>query len=95
MLLEKIALKFTWRKKSPCKQARLDFFLISKNLSQFIKKSEIWPSYRSDHSMVTLELNFTNFIQGKSYWKHNSSLLSDIEYLNIIKEKIKEVKNNL
>ena len=84
--------KFTWRKKSPCKQARLDYFLISENLSQFVKKSEIWPSYRSDHSMVTLELNFTNFIQGKSYWKHNSSLLSDIEYLNIINEKIKEVK---
>ena len=42
--------------------------------------------------MITLELNFTNFEHGKSYWKHNNSLLSDIEYLKQINEKITEVK---
>ena len=42
--------------------------------------------------MVTLDLNFTNLVQGKSYRKHNSSLLNDIEYLNIVNEKITEVK---
>ena len=42
--------------------------------------------------MITLELNYTNLIHGKSYWKHNKSLLSDIEYLNLINEKILEVK---
>ena len=52
--------KFTWRKKSPCKQARLDYFLISENMRQFVKKSEIESGYRSDHSVVILELNFTN-----------------------------------
>lgn len=84
--------KFTWRKKSPCKQARLDYFLISESLRQFVKKSDIESGYRSDHSMVILELNFTNFKQGRSYWKHNNSLLSDIDYINIINEKILEVK---
>ena len=84
--------KFTWRKKNPCKQARLDNFLISENLMQFLKKSSIESHYRSDHSMITLELNFTNFEHGKSYWKHNNSLLSDIEYLKQINEKITEVK---
>ena len=59
--------KFTWRKRKPCKQARLDYFLISENLMQFLKKSSIESSYRSDHSMITLELNFTNFEHGKSY----------------------------
>ena len=42
--------------------------------------------------MITLELNFTNFEHGKSYWKHNNSLLSDIEYLKQINETITEVK---
>ena len=84
--------KFTWRKRNPCKQARLDYFLISENLMQFLKKSSIESSYRSDHSMITLELNFTNFEHGNSYWKHNNSLLSDIEYLKQINEKITEVK---
>ena len=42
--------------------------------------------------MVILELNFTNFKQGRSYWKHNNSLLSDVDYINQIFEKIVEVK---
>ena len=46
--------KFTWRKKSPCKQARLDYFLISENMRQFVKKSETESGYRSDHSVVIL-----------------------------------------
>ena len=84
--------KFTWRKKNPCKQARLDYFLISESLRQFVRKSDIESGYRSDHSMVILELNFTNFKQGRSYWKHNNSLLSDTDYVNQINEKILEVK---
>ena len=42
--------------------------------------------------MITLDLNFTYFVEGKSYWKHNSSLLSEIEFLNIINKKITEVE---
>ena len=61
-------------------------------MRQFVKKSEIESGYRSDHSVVILELNFTNFKQGRSYWKHNNSLLSDIDYINQINEKILEVK---
>ena len=73
-------------------QARLDFFLISETLMQYVNKSTIESSYRSDHSIVTLELNFANFSHGKSYWKHNNSLLSDPEYLLHINKKIPEVK---
>lgn len=84
--------RFTWKKKNPCKQARLDYFLISENLFQFVKTANIDPSYRSDHAMVTLEFNLTKFKQGKSYWKLNNSLLTDMEYLKQINKKILEVK---
>ena len=84
--------KFTWRKKNPCKQARLDFFLISEELMQLAKKCSIEPSYRSDHSIITLELNLTDFTHGKSYWKHNNSLLSDPDYLVRINNKIVDIK---
>ena len=30
--------KFTWKKKNPCKQARLDYFLISKKSTSICKK---------------------------------------------------------
>ena len=61
-------------------------------MRQFVKKSEIESGYRSDHSVIILELNFTNFEQGRSYWKYNNTLLSDIDYINQINEKTLEVK---
>ena len=56
-------------------------------MSQYIKVSKIGASYRSDHSIVTLELNFTNISHGKSYWKHNNSLLTEREYLKPMNKK--------
>ena len=85
--------RFSWRRKSPIlKQARLDFFLITENLMSSVNKCSIIPSYRSDHSIITLNITFTPFKRGKPLWKHNNSLLKDIDYLTIIKEKINEVK---
>lgn len=84
--------KFTWKRRNPCKQARLDFFLISENLMQFVKSTTIDSSYRSDHSIVILEFNFTNFSHGKSFWKHNNSLLTDPDYLKQINKKITDIK---
>ena len=84
--------RYTWRRRNPLKQARLDFFLTSESMSQYIKVSKIGASYRSDHSLVTLELNFTNISHGKSYWKHNNSLLTDLEYLKTMNNKILDIK---
>ena len=84
--------RYTWRRRNPLKQARLDFFLTSEGLCQFIQQSKVGPCYRSDHSLVTLEFNFTDTTHGKSYWKHNNSLLTDLEYLKIINKKILGVK---
>jgi hypothetical protein len=48
---------------------------------------KIEPSYRSDHSMIILELEFIPFVCGKGLWKFNNSLLYDLEYSNIVKKK--------
>ena len=56
---------YTWRKKSPIKQARLDYFLISQNLLASVNKSSIEGSYRSDHSMIILDISFIQFQKGK------------------------------
>ena len=84
--------RFTWRKKNPLKQARLDYFLISENVMQRVKNSFIDMAYRSDHSMITLVINLNDIECGKSYWKHNNSLLTDKEYLNIINKHIAAIK---
>ena len=84
--------RYTWRKGSPLKQGRLDFFLLSEAMRPPVNKSSIEGSYRSDHSMITLEFSFTQFEKGKPIWKHNNSLFHDIEYKKIINNKIDEVK---
>ena len=87
--------RYTWRKKSPIKQARLDYFLVSQDLLTSVDKCSIEGSYRSDHSMITLDISFVQFQKGKPLWKHNNSLLSDKDYLRTMNNKIDEIKNNM
>lgn len=84
--------RFTWRKKTPLKQARLDFFLLSDSMLNRINDVSIENSYRSDHSPVTLKMKINEFSRGKGLWKFNNSLLYDIEYVNTVKSIIRKVK---
>ena len=84
--------RYTWRNRSPLNQARLDYFLISETMLPSVNKSSIEGSYRSDHSMIILELSFIQFKKGKPLWKHNNSLLYDKDYLKLINDKIEDIK---
>lgn len=84
--------RYTWRRKNPLKQARLDLFLITESLVNSVQTSKIETGYKSDHSMVTLSMAMDNFEHGRALWKHNNSLLTDMEYLKIINAKILDVK---
>ena len=57
-----------------------------------VNKTSIEGSYRSDHSMITLDISFVKFQKGKPLWKHNNSLLYDKEYLKTINNRIDDIK---
>ena len=82
--------RYSWRKKNPIKQARLDFFLASSNMSDIITKCDIKPSYRSDHSIIQIDLLLNKFNVGKGIWKFNNSLLEIPQYISLINETITE-----
>lgn len=84
--------RYSWRKKTPLKQSRLDFFLISQTLLSGLEKCNIESSYRSDHSMISLSIVFNDFKKGRGLWKFNNSLLYDENYLDCIKNIILAVK---
>ena len=44
--------RYTWRRKKPLCQARLDYFLVSSNMHDIITDCSINPSYRSDHLSI-------------------------------------------
>ena len=67
--------KYTWKKRQPVKQARLDYCLISRNLSDLTANCYIIPGYRSDHAIVKLDLLINKFKKGKGIWKFNINWL--------------------
>ena len=83
---------FTWRKRNPIKQARLDYFLIADQLQNIVTNIFTQPSYRSDHSAVIIELKLDTFTKGKGLWKFNNSLLKDKEYVEKVKQTIYRLK---
>ena len=81
--------RFTWRRKTPFKERRLDFFLVSDMLQDNIRTVDIVPSVQSDHSAIILKLFPTSeCAQGRAYWKFNSSLAQDKHFTESLETEI-------
>ncbi len=81
--------QFTWFQRNPVKMSRLGFFLVTEDIMALISKCDIITGYRSDHSIINITLTISNDKRGKGFWKFNTSLLSDQEYVHIIKNTIR------
>lgn len=83
---------FTWKGVRGIEEirVRLDFFLISDTLAQFVSISEIKPRYKADHALPLIEINLIKLQRGRGVWKFNTSLLSVKEFLESINEMIEE-----
>ena len=83
---------YTWHN-SRHQQSRLDYFLVSHDILQNIKKSSIKPGYRSDHSVVDIIIELDKQKKGPGIWKFNNSLLKEEQYVNQIKTCISNTLN--
>ena len=82
---------YSWRKYRDNKQARLDYFLISSSLVPYVQKVDILPGIYSDHSVILMDIDFSRFVRGRGFWKLNTSLLKQKEYIEIVKGTIRRV----
>ena len=77
---------------------RLDYVFISESLQPYIKESDIINAPDTDHSAIVLDmsndLDLDSEKHGPSYWKFNNSLLNDREFVDRVKEEIKEIKES-
>ena len=80
--------RFTWRQNKPEVHCRLDFFLVSASIACRVSKADILPGYKTDHSLCTMEVNYHSNKRGPGFWKLNSALLSENEYINAVKATI-------
>ena len=79
-----------WRVGNPVrKRARLDYFFASECLLPIITEASIIPGCRSEHSMITMQLNLTKQKRGKGFYKMNTSLLMDKAYIQIIERTVR------
>ena len=62
---------------------RLDYWLISNSLQDFIKSTNIIPAIKTDHAAIDLVLtDIGKEAKGPGFWKFNCSLLNDGKYLS-------------
>ena len=72
--------------------SRLDKFLLSRNLSNFVADVDITPCYLSDHDFVILAFALRDQIpRGPGLWKINNSLLDDVLFCQFIRERISDL----
>ena len=79
---------FTWSKQNPHKFGRLDMFFVSDHLVTNGASSSVRAGYRSDHSIVVLQIEVLQKRRGPGLWKFNDSLLNDKDYDDVIKQLI-------
>ena len=80
---------YTWRRSKPkiC-LSRLDFFLITENLLQSVKSTDIaTPVIHTDHKCITLRLEAENMPRGKGQWRFNNTLLHNRPFVDTLSKK--------
>ena len=84
---------FTRVQRSPPVLSRIDHWLISSHLANWLKKVNVYPGLKSDHSIIFLQVGNCKTERGRGFWKFNSLLLQDKDYvteMNMLLESIKE-----
>ena len=77
--------EFTWRQRNTGIACRLDFFLVSVGLLDQIENNKITHGYRSDHSFISINFETQKQMRGPGFFKLNTSLLLQQEYVQMIK----------
>ena len=83
--------EFSWKKKGayPTKASRIDFALVSGGLDQMVKLSMYITSIKTDHRAFYMTIDIEPFERGVGYWKFNTSLLRNVEFVKIMENEIR------
>ena len=62
--------------------SRIDYAPVTPGISHCIPNIEYKYGYKTDHSMLYLELGVCDRTRGPGYWKFNNSMLRDVDFVN-------------
>lgn len=80
-----LAREYTYYSSVHQSSSRIDFFLISNSLAQYVTETSIHPILISDHAPISLTLTFQMQIKPNRRWCFNTSLLQDADFDDFIK----------
>ena len=91
--------KYTWFKHTNTTSSRsalrIDYFLVNIGLEAQTLDTTISAGCRSDHSLITIEIENNNMKRGKGIWKFNNTLLADTQFCEGMINNLNESKQLL
>ena len=85
---------FTRIQRSPPVLSRIDHWLISSHLCNHLQAANAFPGIKSDHSVIFLHVTNSLIKRGRGFWKFNSTLLHDVEYIKSVASLIENLKES-
>jgi len=67
--------------------------LTSQGLLGSVISANILPGFKTDHSMITLNISLHSNPRGPGFWKLDTSLLANKDYIDLIRLTIHETQN--
>ena len=81
--------QYTWKQNNPEILCRLDYFLVTKKMDEYVQETKITHVPNTDHKGITIDIELHKaHRRGPSFWKHNNSLLNNKTYVNEMRKKI-------
>ena len=82
--------EYSWKKGSvkTLKASRIDFALVSKGIDQKVELTQYLSSIFTDHRAFYMVLDLNPFERGAGYWKFNCSLLTNLEFIQLLNQEI-------
>lgn len=86
--------QYTWLKPNGCAKSRIDYWLVSPEIQNFVCKVDIAAAPLTDHCVIELSLKSNiNVNHNKSYWKFNCNLLLEEDFVNEVKYNFKKIES--
>ena len=82
--------EFSWSRKNPFVARRLDYILSTSSLFDKVVHSHLLSVAATDHRACVVSIRLSDFTRGPGYYKLNTSLLSDIDYVSQMNDLIND-----
>ena len=74
--------------------SRIDMVILDIGIASWVKQVRIFPKFKSDHAGMIIEILPNESPRGRGYWKLNSRVLYEVDYLKRINQAIDEIIQN-